>query len=67
MNDRLTAQLAQLNAAVARAQIRAMGMQAENESRQNRGESPAYVEEDFVRVIDDEGIGFNQAVMATRS
>jgi len=49
-------QAAELNAAVARALIRAMGMQAENQRRALHGESPAYIEEHFLNVIDSEGI-----------
>ena len=51
-----------VNASVARALIRAMGMQSENQSRKYRGEPVAYSESDFVNVIDLEGIGHN-AVM----
>jgi hypothetical protein len=34
-----------------RALIEAMGMQAENEMRKHRGESPAYCENDFQNVL----------------
>ncbi len=40
-----------INASVARALILAMGMQAENLQREHRGESMAYVEIDFERLI----------------
>jgi hypothetical protein len=45
---------------IARAMIQAMGMQAENKIREHRGEYPAYCECDFLRVIDAEGIGYNE-------
>lgn len=49
-----------LNAACTRAMIRATGMQAENMRRmvQERG-SPVYLEQDFLNVINEEGIGYN--------
>jgi hypothetical protein len=53
------------NAAVARAQIRAMGMVAENAMRERRGESPAYTEDSFLLVIFEEGIGYNAAIRET--
>lgn len=52
----------EMNARVARATIRAMGMQAENLNRCHRGESIAFVEDDFANVINEEGIGHNQVV-----
>jgi len=55
-----------INAAVARALILAMGMQAENLQREHRGESMAYVEIDFKRLIDQEGIGANGVVLFLR-
>lgn len=51
-----------VNASVARAMIRALGMQAENDNRKYRGEPMAYGEGDILSVIDLEGIGHN-AVM----
>ena len=33
-----------------------MGMAAENAQRKHRGESMAYIEDDFLKVIDQEGI-----------
>ncbi|MHC4188433.1 MAG: hypothetical protein ACYSUB_01990 [Planctomycetota bacterium] len=48
-----------INARAAMALVRAMGMQAENLNRQQRGESIAYVEEAFEQVIIDEGIYWN--------
>ena len=43
--------------------ITAMGMQAENDHRKHRGESVAYTEEAFQKVILDHGIGSNDAIM----
>ena len=48
-----------INARCATAMIRAMGMQAENEVRRHRGEAPSYREEDFVKVIEEEGTCWN--------
>jgi hypothetical protein len=55
-----------LNAAVARAAIRAMGMQAENMIRYRRGEALAYDEAAFIGVIKEETIGYNSAIRMTR-
>ncbi len=51
--------VATVSADIARALIRAMGMQAENQDREHRGASPAYTEKAFVDIIDEEGIGYN--------
>ena len=51
-----------MNASVARAMIRALGMQAENDHRKYRSEPMAYGEGDFLNVIDLEGIGHNAVV-----
>jgi hypothetical protein len=50
----------------AAAMIEAMGMQAENTQREHRGESLAYVEDDFQRVILKYGIGTNSAISYLR-
>jgi hypothetical protein len=42
-----------------------MGMQAENAMRERRGESPAYTEDSFLLVIEEEGIDANSAIHAT--
>lgn len=55
-----------INASVARALILAMGMQAENLQREHRGESMAYVEIDFERLINQEGIGTNAVILFLR-
>lgn len=39
--------------------IRAMGMAAENKQREVRGESPAYTEKDFDKLIDELGLHHN--------
>ena len=54
-----------LNAAVARVNARVAGMVAENEMRARRGESPAYTEDNFLLVIEEEGIGHNSAINMT--
>jgi len=48
-----------INASAATALIRAMGMQAENLMRQQRGETIAYVEDAFIKVIEEECIHWN--------
>jgi hypothetical protein len=50
---------ARINASCATAMIRAMGMQAENQQRERQGLALAYDEEAFIRVINEEGIGWN--------
>jgi hypothetical protein len=54
MNEAVT-----VGADIARALIRAMGMQAENQDREHRGAAPAYTEKAFFDIIDEEGIGYN--------
>lgn len=46
--------------------ITAMGMQAENDHRKQRGESMAYTEEAFQKLILDHGIGCNDAILFLR-
>ena len=41
------------------ARIEMEGMIAENQQRFHSGFSPAYVEEDFLKIIKDHGIGYN--------
>ena len=50
---------AYVNAMVACASIRAIGMQAENEHRAMQGLAPAYGEEQFAALIDEYGIHHN--------
>jgi hypothetical protein len=51
-----------LNAAVARALIRALGMQAENMQRHYRGEAMAFVQGDFDNLTLEEGIEHNAII-----
>ena len=60
MDDAIKA--AMINARCAAAMIRAMGMQAENQNRSHRGENVAYWEDDFNRVIEEEGVGHNDVM-----
>lgn len=55
-----------INARIIRAQIRISGMIAENEQRKISGLSLAYVEEDFLKVIDEEDISENSIIAETR-
>jgi hypothetical protein len=48
--------------AAVRALIRALGMQSVNHQREIIGASPAYMEADFDRIIQDEAIGANQVL-----
>jgi hypothetical protein len=52
-------QVVTVHANIARALIRMAGMQAENQDRAHRGAAPAYTEQAFVNIIDDEQIGWN--------
>jgi hypothetical protein len=51
-----------LLASIARANIRCAGMMAENSQRTVCGYAMAYTEEDFYKLIDEEGIGYNSAI-----
>ena len=51
-----------LNSQIACAMIEAMGMQAENEQRKMFGNSLAYVEDDFQRLIGKYGLGQNSVI-----
>ncbi len=53
-----------VNAAIARALIRAQGMTAENLQRVHREESMAYTNEAFEKLIDEEGIGHNSVIQS---
>ena len=44
------------------ATIRALGMQAENKQREYLGQSMAYTEDAFVKVIEEEGLHWNAIV-----
>jgi hypothetical protein len=64
MSEQLLRQVVLIQGRIARAQIRAMGMQAENAHRKYRSEYPAYTEFDFSNLIDDEGISENAIIAA---
>ena len=58
----MTSAVAIITASAARAMIIALGMAAENAQRKHLGQSMAYTEDDFLLVIEREGISHN-AVM----
>lgn len=53
---------AQLTANSSAALIEAMGMMSENIERANKGESLAYTEDHFMKVIQDNGITYNDVI-----
>ncbi len=53
---------AQLIANSSAALIEAMGMMSENIERANKGESLAYTEDHFMKVIQDNGITYNDVI-----
>lgn len=55
-----------IHAAAARALIKAMGMQAANAERAVAGRAPVYIEGDFLRLVYDEGIGWNAVLEVLR-
>lgn len=66
MDDDLARRLANLNAANTRALIRCAAMQTENAARAAAGAAPAYTEQNFYNLIDEEGLGYNTVAEATR-
>jgi hypothetical protein len=54
--------VAYLNSQIACAMIEAMGMQAENEQRKILGNSPAYVEDSFMQLLDKYGLHHNSVI-----
>jgi hypothetical protein len=58
-NMSMASAVAIVTASAARAMIMALGMAAENAQRKHRGESMAYTEDDFLLIIEREGIGSN--------
>lgn len=54
--------LVRIQAEIACAQIEAMGMHTENVMRIMEGRSPAYTEKDFIKVITDHNIGYNDVI-----
>lgn len=55
-----------VNAAIARAMIRALGAWAENMQRAHCGQSMAYTDDAISAIIDEEGIGHNAVIAALR-
>ena len=51
---------------ITRARIQMAGMEAENMQRQHLGQSMAYVEADFQKVIDENGLNHNQVINRLR-
>ena len=62
MDDNKIMEAAKLIANSSAALIEAMGMMSENIERANRGESLAYTEEAFNKVIMDNGIDYNSVM-----
>lgn len=62
MDDNRIMEAAKLIANSSAALIEAMGMISENIERANRGESLAYTEEAFNKVIRDNGIDYNSVI-----
>lgn len=62
MNDNEIMKAAQLIANSSAALIEAMGMMSENIKRTNMGESLAYTEDSFMKLIQDNGITYNDVI-----
>lgn len=62
MDDNKIMEAAKLIANSSAALIEAMGMMSENIERANRGESLAYTEEAFNKVVKDNGIDYNSVI-----
>lgn len=62
MDDNKIMEAAKLIANSSAALIEAMGMMSENIERANRGESLAYTEEAFNKVVRDNGIDYNSVI-----
>lgn len=62
MDDNRIMEAAKLIANSSAALIEAMGMMSENIERANRGESLAYTEEDFNKVVMNNGIDYNSVM-----
>jgi len=60
MNEQLMRIFVELFGACTRASIITMGMQSRNMSDLVKHKSMTYNEEDFLKVIQDEGIGYNE-------
>ena len=62
MSDDEIMKAAQLIVNSSAALIEAMGMMSENIERANKGESLAYTEDHFMKVIQDNGITYNDVI-----
>ena len=62
MDDNKIMEAAKLKANSSAALIEAMGMMSENIERANRGESLAYTEEAFNKVVMNNGIDYNSVM-----
>lgn len=62
MDDNRIMEAAKLIANSSAALIQAIGMMSENIERANRGESPAYTEDQFMKLIQDNGITYNDVI-----
>lgn len=62
MDDSRIMEAAKLIANSSAALIEAIGMMSENIERANRGESLAYTEDQFMKVIRDNGIAYNDVI-----
>lgn len=66
MDDNKIMEAAKLIANSSAALIEAMGMMSENIERANRGESLAYTEEAFNKVVMNNGIDYNSVMSRSR-
>lgn len=66
MDDNKIMEAAKLIANSSAALIEAMGMMGENIERANRGESLAYTEEAFNKVVMNNGIDYNSVMSRSR-
>lgn len=62
MDDNRIMETAKLIANSSAALIQAIGMMSENIERANRGESLAYTEDQFMKLIKDNGITYNDVI-----
>ena len=62
MDDNRIMEAAKLIANSSAALIQAIGMMSENIERANRGESLAYTEDQFMKLIQDNGITYNDVI-----
>lgn len=62
MDDKMIMKAAQLIANSSAALIEAIGMMSENIERANKGESLAYTEDQFMKLIQDNKITYNNVI-----